>query len=87
MGTIVPPTSDGNPPADGLLVVDGRQQALLLLEQIKKQVDAVEAWVQRLDARPAIPAPPPPIASPMPPPPIKLPPKPKKPGKKHRRHH
>jgi hypothetical protein len=87
--SIVPPSSEGNPPLDdGALNVSGKSKALLLLEQIKNEIAAIEAWVQTVPDKPGTdaPAPPPPPPPPAPPSPTPAPPGHKKHGKKHRRH-
>jgi len=55
----VPPTSDPNPPLDGGLNISASRKALLLLEQIKRQIDDVEALIQTAGAQPNTGAPPP----------------------------
>jgi hypothetical protein len=80
--SIVPPGSDPNPPLDGNLIVSGKRKALLLLEQIKNEIAAVEAWVQTVPDNAGTDAPPPPAPPPPPPPPSGH----KKQGKKHRKH-
>jgi len=80
MPKIVPPVPEGNPPVDGL-TVSGKRKALLLLEQIKNEIAAVEDWVQTVPDKPGTDAP-----SPAPPPP-QSPSKPTKAGKKYRPHH
>jgi hypothetical protein len=82
--SIVPPGSDPNPPLDGIdLNVSGKRKALLLLEQIKNEIAAVEAWVQTVPDNAGTDAPPAPAPPPPPPPP---PSGHKKQGKKHRKH-
>jgi len=67
--SIVPPGSDPNPPLDGNLIVSGKSKALLLLEQIKNEIAAVEAWVQSVPDSAATDAPPAPTPPAPPPPP------------------
>jgi hypothetical protein len=87
MSVNVPPGSDPNPPLDGdALNVSGKSKALLLLEQIKNEIAAIEAWVQTVPNKPGTDVPPPP----PPPPPPPRPPQPPKPtrkgGRRHRGH-
>jgi hypothetical protein len=82
----VPPSSDGGPPFDGgdALTVSGKRKALLLLEQIKNEIAAVEAWVQTVPEGAGTDAPPAPPPPPPPPPP--RPPSGHKKGRRHRGH-
>ena len=89
MASDVPPSSDGGPPFDSGLSVSGNRRILLLLEQIKNEIEEVETLVQTGDATAGTDAPSqgPPAPRPPPPPKPRPPSKPKKKaGKKYRRH-
>ena len=82
MAVNVPPGSDGNPPLDNDISVSGKRAALLLLEQMKQQIDAIEAWVQTVSDQPGTDVP---AEGSPPPPPSKHKKAGKKPAKKHKR--